>query len=102
MPDLVRLYIRQTIYGFVIAAGFVAMLLWANVANLWHLVTHSADGLLAVFLLWVFNGIVFSGVQFGITIMRMGEDHRDDDRGTRAPQHATEAVPVRVDARQRR
>jgi hypothetical protein len=102
MPDLVRLYIRQTIYGFVIAGGFVGMLLWANVANLWYLVTHSADGILAVFLLWMFHGIVFSGVQFGIAIMRMADKDQGDDRGTRAPQHAPEAVPIRIATHPRR
>lgn len=97
MPKLVRLYIRHTIIGFVISAVFVALLLWLNVANLWHLVTHSSGGALAVFLLWLFNGIVFSGVQFGIAVMRMA-DHSGGG-GTRirpgAPQHAT--VPVRVE-----
>jgi len=79
MPKLIRLYIRQVILGFVISAGFVAMILWFNVANLWHLVTHDPAGPLAVGLLWLFNGIVFSGVQFGISIMRLAED--EDDTG---------------------
>ena len=73
MPKLVRLYIHQAIIGFAAAAGFVAMLLLFNVANLWHLVSNSDTGPLAIFLLWAFNGIVFSGVQFGISIMRMSE-----------------------------
>jgi len=73
MPKLVRLYITQTAIGFAMAAVFVALLLGLNVANLWHLVTHTAAGPLAVFLLWLFNGIVFSGVQFGISIMRMAQ-----------------------------
>ena len=106
MPDLIRLYIRQVAIGFVISAAFVAMILWFNVANLWHLVTHDPAGPLAVLLLWMFNGIVFSGVQFGISIMRMAE--RDDEGGgPRAPEAVEPAldyatVPVRVDDRQRR
>ncbi len=78
MPKLVSLYIRHVLIGFALAALFVVGLLWLNVGNLWHLVTHTAAGPLAVFLLFMFNGIVFSGVQFGIAIMRMAEP---EDRG---------------------
>ncbi|WP_136442771.1 hypothetical protein [Pacificoceanicola onchidii] len=73
MPELIKLYIRQVIAGFGLSAVFVAMLLWFDVANLWHLVTHSSGGIVAVVMLWVFNGIVFAGVQFGISIMRLAE-----------------------------
>jgi hypothetical protein len=79
MPALVRLYIRHVLIGYALAAVFTALLLWQNVANLWHLVTHSPEGPLAVGLLVMFNGIVFSGVQFGIAVMRMGD--RDDAGG---------------------
>lgn len=96
MPKLVRLYIVQSIIGFGISAGFVAMLLWFNVANLWHLVTHSDVGFLAVFLLWLFNGIVFAGVQFGISIMRMSEPAGGDDGGKRDALPLADPVPVRI------
>lgn len=101
MPRLVRLYITQSIIGFAIAAAFVGLLLFANVANLWHLVTHTQAGPLAVVLLWVFNGIVFSGVQFGIAVMRMddtgagGGGRRDR---TAAPALRPQAVPIRIPA----
>ena len=99
MPQLVRLYIRQTVIGFGIAAAFVAMLLYFNVANLWHLVTHAPGGWLAAFLLVMFNGIVFSGVQFGISVMRMAEKDEDGPGGGRfepARSAAPLAVPVPV------
>ncbi len=96
MPKLVRLYIVQSAIGFGIAGGFVAMLLWFNVANLWHLVTHSDVGLMAVFLLWLFNGIVFSGVQFGISVMRMAEPEDGDDSGKRDPLPVLEPIPART------
>jgi hypothetical protein len=48
MPKLIRLYVTHVAIGFAIAAAFVGMLLWFNIANLWHLVTHSDQGLLAV------------------------------------------------------
>jgi hypothetical protein len=103
LPKLVRLYIVQSAIGFLVSAIFVAMLLSLNVANLWHLVTHTSAGPLAVFLLWLFNGIVFSGVQFGISIMRMAEPETPGG-GTRlklmpeptpAPRPAT--VPVEAE-----
>ena len=75
MPELIKLYVRQSAIGFVLAAVFVAGLLIFDVANLRHLVTHSDVGVLAVFLLWLFNGIVFAGVQFGIAVMSMKDDH---------------------------
>jgi hypothetical protein len=97
MPKLVRLYIRHTLIGFAIAAAFVAGLLAFDIANLWHLVTHSDVGVMAVALLVIFNGIVFSGVQFGIAIMRMGAAEEPPRFGGGAPEFA--AVPVRNDER---
>lgn len=101
MPKLVRLYITQTLIGFVISAAFVVGLLYFNVVNLWHLVSNSDIGILAVFLLWLFNGIVFSGVQFGIAIMRMAEDEDDRSGGPRVPE-LVEPQPVRIRAEARR
>jgi hypothetical protein len=98
MPALVKLYILQVVIGFGLSAVFVAGLLYANVVNLWHLVTHTEAGLLAVFLLWIFNGIVFAGVQFGIAIMRMAGDEDDPDGGKRDPEPVREpaTVPARI------
>ncbi len=74
MPELVKLYIRNVAIGFGIAAVFVALLLWFNVANLQHLIFNTQGGWLALFLLVMFNGIVFAGVQFAIAVMSMAED----------------------------
>ena len=82
MPKLVQLYIKHTAIGFGIAAVFVAILLWFDVQNLWHLVTHSGSGLLAVFLLWFMNGIVFAGVQFAWAVMNLAEKPDRDGGGT--------------------
>jgi dolichyl-phosphate-mannose--protein O-mannosyl transferase len=103
MPKLVKLYITQVLIGFAIAAGFVGMLLYFNVANLWHLVTHNDAGIIAVIVLWFANGIVFSGVQFAITIMRMADSEEDDQGGKRddLPLAALEPVPVEVTAKRR-
>jgi hypothetical protein len=102
LPKLVRLYIVQSAIGFAVAAAFVALLLGLNVANLWHLVTHTSAGPLAVFLLWLFNGIVFSGVQFGITVMRMAEPERPSGGSRLRPapdaQRLPDAVAIPVEA----
>ncbi len=102
MPDLVRMYIRHVAIGFALAAVFTALLLWFNVANLWHLVTHAPGGALAALLLVVFNGIVFSGVQFGIAITSMAKatDRDDGDDGGRGllPVISPAALPVLVGA----
>ncbi|QDC10465.1 hypothetical protein FHY55_14980 [Oceanicola sp. D3] len=98
MPKLITLYIRHVLIGFALAALFVAGLLWLNVGNLWHLVSHTSAGPLAVFMLFMFNGIVFSGVQFGIAIMRMAEpEGGSGGSGRLAMQHAT--VPIAVQDR---
>lgn len=95
MPKLVKMYIRNVLIGFAIAGAFVAMLLWFNVMNLWYLVTHSDAGLMAVFLLWFMNGIVFAGVQFAWAVMSMAEPK---DNGLGGTPVANELQPVPVPA----
>ncbi|WP_296764554.1 hypothetical protein [Sediminimonas sp.] len=101
MPKLIRLYITHVIIGYAIAAAFVAMLLYFNVANLWHLVTHSDVGLLAVFILWLSNGFVFAGVQFAIAVMNLKDSDDDDHGGKRDAIRVdlTRLVPVRAAAK---
>mmetsp|Transcript_11381 Transcript_11381/g.18288 ORF Transcript_11381/g.18288 Transcript_11381/m.18288 type:complete len:110 (-) Transcript_11381:68-397(-) len=100
MPKLISLYIRQVAIGFAISAAFVGMLLYFNVANLWQLVTGSSDGILAVIVMWVLNGIVFSGVQFGIAIMRMKDDGQPGGgKRSALPVMLAEPVPVKIDRR---
>ncbi|MBY6139209.1 hypothetical protein KUV26_07130 [Leisingera daeponensis] len=93
MPELVKMYIRNVVIGFGIAAAFVVMLLWFNVMNLWALVSVSDVGLLAVLLLWFMNGIVFAGVQFAWAVMAMAEEDDGPRRGTPV---GHEFQPVRV------
>ena len=95
MPALIKLYIRNVLLGFAIAAAFVGMLLWFDVMNLWSLVSNSEVGLIAVFILWFMNGIVFAGVQFGFAIMSMAEDQNGPRGGTPI---AHELKPVRIRA----
>ncbi len=85
MPALVSLYIRNIIFGFLLALVFVGGLLWLDVAHLRHLIGTSPIGWVAVIMLVVFNAIVFSGVQFAIAVMRMADPADDRPRGPRAP-----------------
>jgi hypothetical protein len=98
---LSTLYIRSCAIGFAAAAVFVALLIRTDVAGLGGLIERSDVGLMALGLLWLFNGIVFAGVQFGIAIMSLtSEDPRDDDHPDRAaPVHAAALIPVRADDR---
>ena len=82
MPKLIRLYITQVAWGFVISAVFVGVLLAFNVANLRHLITGSEIGLIALLMIWFMNGIVFAGVQFAYKIMNMAEKPQGPRRGS--------------------
>ena len=62
--------------GLALGIGFAALLVAFNVANLGHLVSNVDGGWLAFALLSLFNGLVFAGVHFGITIMRMRDDEK--------------------------
>ena len=109
MPELVRVYIRNIIMGAVLSVAFITLLLVFNVANLRHLILTSDIGYIAIALLFVFNTVVFSGVQFGITIMRMAEDETPPGGGKRDAIPAgldttvnMVAVPVPVEAKAKR
>lgn len=93
MPKLVALYIRHCTIGFAVAAAFVGLLLWFDIAGLAGLITASEAGLLAVLMLWVMNGIVFAGVQFAWAVMNMAE-RSDTPRGG-----LLQPVPARVEKR---
>lgn len=95
MPELIKLYIRNVAIGFGIAAAFVAGLLWFDVMGLWQLVSGSSSGLLAVFMLWFMNGIVFAGVQFAWAVMALADGNSGPRGGTPVRQ---DLVPVRVPA----
>ena len=97
MPQLIKLYIRNVAIGFGLAGVFVALLLAFNVQNLWSLISGSDVAVLAVLLLWIMNGIVFAGVQFGWAVMSMAEKDDDSPRGGSPLVHDFNAVPVRVD-----
>lgn len=109
MPELVRLYIRNVLAGAVLSAVFVAMLMVFDVAHLRRLILGSDIGYIALALLFVFNTVVFSGVQFGIAVMRMAEAETPPGGGKRDAIPAGMeraagmiAIPVPVQSQRRR
>ncbi len=104
MPKLVRLYIQSVALGFLLSAAFTAGLLWLDVAGLGHLIGASNIGWIAVAMLVVFNGIVFSAVQFAFRVMGMAEQDGAPrgGRGAREPVLVPAPVPVPVAAKRRR
>ncbi|MFT4149939.1 MAG: hypothetical protein QM656_07045 [Paracoccaceae bacterium] len=99
MPKLVRLYIISVAIGFAISAVFVAGLVWLDVAGLRHLILETDKGWLAALMMFMFNGIVFAGVQFAIRIMGMAERDDGPRGGTRAPVVRPEPALIRATAR---
>lgn len=100
MPKLVRLYIVNVAIGFALAVAFVAMLVWADVAGLRHLILDGDMGWLAGLMMVMFHGVLFGGVQFAIAVMRMADPEDGPKGGRRAPNPRPEGalVPVLADA----
>ena len=99
MPELIRLYIRSVAIGFAISAGFAVVLVWQDVMGIGRLVLASPQGWIAALMLFISNGIIFAGVQFGLRVMLMAGD---DGRGGGLRQHDVampEPAPVRAAAR---
>ena len=96
MTKLIKLYLRNIFFGFGLSAIFVGLLMYFNVANLWHLVSSSSMGWVAGVMLFMFNGIVFAGVQFGIAIMRM--DDEDEPKGGKRDPLVLDMQPIAIPA----
>ena len=80
MPKLIALYIRSVAIGFGLSLAFLGVLLWQDIAGLRHLIFGSDMGLVAAAMVFVFQGIIFAGVQFGIAVMSLA-DKDDTPRG---------------------
>jgi len=83
MPRLMKLYIHQSLVGVGIATIFVAMLLAMNVGNIWYLATNTTEGPFAVLVLWAHFALLFAGVQFAISVMRLASEDDAPTGGTR-------------------
>jgi hypothetical protein len=96
MPKLIRLYIQSIAIGFALSVVFLGALVWMDVAGLRHLILGSTSGFVAAAMMVVFNGIIFSGAQFAIAVMRLADEDEPPRGGLRA--HLV-AIPVRAEAR---
>jgi hypothetical protein len=96
MPDHIKLILRHAFYGFIVALVFVGGLMYLNVANLWHLVTHTAEGPIALAVLTILCTIIFGSVQIGYKIMSMGEENDEPRGGKRDAIPSFDAIPVPV------
>ena len=85
MPKLVRLYIVNVAIGFGLSAVFLAAMIWLNIANLGHLVLETQSGWIGGLMMFVSNGVIFAGAQFGIAVMRQADRDEGPRGGTKAP-----------------
>lgn len=98
MPDHIRMILKHALVGFGISVAFTVMILAFNIGNLWHLVTHTTEGPIAVLMLVVFGTITFGSAQIGYKIMTMGEEDDEQGGGKRdaLPVADPVAIPVRT------
>jgi hypothetical protein len=98
MPKLIALYIRSVAIGFGLSAAFLALMLWQDVAGLRHLIFGSDMGLVAAAMVFMFQGIVFAGVQFAIAVMSMADKDQTPGGGLRQAitPMMDSRIPVRV------
>ena len=105
MPKLIALYIRSVAIGFGLSAVFLGLMLWFDVAGLRHLIFGSDMGLVAAAMVFMFQGVIFAGVQFGIAVMSMADDDSGPKGGLRdylLPEINSQIpVPVKVTAPKR-
>lgn len=78
MPPLISLVLRHAVVGLLLALAFTGLVLWTDLAGIRHLVTHTAEGPIALVVFVVLCTITFGSVQIGIRIMALGRDHDAD------------------------
>lgn len=71
---LIRLFLNGLAIGLALSAMFVVILWVLDFGNLATRVSKSGDGFLLIFILWFFNGLLFSAVQIGYSVWQMGDD----------------------------
>ncbi len=74
MAQIIRIVAAHAAIGFVLAAGFVAALLFADPGGLGTLLRHPSSGPLPLAMLWSFSGLTFGAVQFGAALWLAAED----------------------------
>jgi len=96
MPSHIKFLLTHAAIGAFAGICFSALVIYLDVAGLWHLVTQTQDGPLAAAIMTVLFVITFGSVQMGRAVMALGEP-RDDD-APRGPSGG-ELIHIRVPAR---
>ena len=73
LPKLIRFMLVHIANGMVIGCVFLFVLIWADVANLRHLLAKDESGL-ATFVLFFQTALTFGAVSMGIAVMNLGDD----------------------------
>lgn len=76
MPRLGLQILLYTLEGLVLALAFIGLLLWANLANLRHLILNTDDGLWALAIFVVLCSITFGAAQMAIRFV-LGDSEED-------------------------
>ena len=74
MPPLLRFLGLHLIMGIAIGTAFVSLILLFNIGGLKDLMVDSADPVLPLALLYIFNVFTFSSVSMGIAVMTLRPD----------------------------
>lgn len=80
IPKLVTFLFRHAVVGFVLAAGFVGLLLLGDVGGLASLAARDSGGVFAIAILAFFIGLTFSSAQMGFAVM-LARDSDDEEPG---------------------
>lgn len=79
MPDHIKYLMTHAVIGAAAGVCFSGLLIFLDVAGLWHLVVETADGPLAAAIMTVFFVITFASVQMGRAVMSLAERLDDED-----------------------
>lgn len=74
MPSIARFVLLHCALGFAIGVAFAALVVLANFAGLYDLISRSSDALTALIMLLVFSGLTAGSLVAGGAIMTLPYD----------------------------
>lgn len=92
-PDLLRIYLRHCVTGFLLAAIFVVLVIGYDIGRIGSLMAGSGLAALWALGLWIALGLVFGAIQWALV---QGRDEDDDDH------QGGRMIPIRVPVRAKR
>ncbi|MEM7076421.1 MAG: hypothetical protein AAGA28_17060 [Pseudomonadota bacterium] len=100
MPSSGRTVLINTAVGFALAAVFVALLLWFNIAGLAHRIAAVSKGWVMLLPLWAMFGGLFTCIQIVLAGLKDDDDDDDGPRGGHRDRRLTRdpvAIHIRAD-----